>query len=268
MRALVAALWLIAAAAAAGLALRPAASPALAAARAQAAAVSVASSATYVSLRAINAALSFAQEIEVGASVVASGNVQPFKWLEPVDDTVERVSSVVFAIAVLTGLLSLSLGPVTAVGFAALALFLAGQALRTARPGAVPPALARVLDESLRLGLALAILLPIALIAGEAMGDWLTAAPVAAAEARVDEIVGQAKALIGQPGASGEAPGWRETAAAYFASAGLFWERADALLADTATLVGSYILRLLLLPGLLLLVLWRLVRAFDGGRGQ
>ena len=45
------------------------------------------SAAVYLSLRGINAALSFVEEIEVNASVVvASGSVQPFKVLEPIDD--------------------------------------------------------------------------------------------------------------------------------------------------------------------------------------
>ena len=60
------------------------------------------SAAVYLSLRGINAALSFVEEIEVNASVVvASGSVQPFKVLEPIDDAVERMSSAIFYIGVM-----------------------------------------------------------------------------------------------------------------------------------------------------------------------
>jgi len=57
------------------------------------------SAGVYVSLRLLNAALSFAQEIEVtGSVVVASGTIKPFKIIEPLDDTVEKLSKAIFYI--------------------------------------------------------------------------------------------------------------------------------------------------------------------------
>ena len=57
------------------------------------------SAAVYVSLRLLNAALSFAQEIEVtGSVVIASGTIKPFKVIEPLDDTVEKLSKAIFYI--------------------------------------------------------------------------------------------------------------------------------------------------------------------------
>ena len=57
------------------------------------------SAAIYVSLRLLNAALSFAQEIEVtGSVVIASGTIKPFKIIEPLDDTVEKLSKAIFYI--------------------------------------------------------------------------------------------------------------------------------------------------------------------------
>jgi len=68
------------------------------------------SAAVYLSLRGINAALSFVEEIEVNASViVASGSVQPFKVLEPVDDAVERMSSAIFYIGVMAATITVVL---------------------------------------------------------------------------------------------------------------------------------------------------------------
>jgi hypothetical protein len=68
------------------------------------------SGAVYLSLRGINAALSFVEEIEVNASViVASGTVQPFKVLKPVDDAVERMSSAIFYIGVMAATITVVL---------------------------------------------------------------------------------------------------------------------------------------------------------------
>src|SRR6056297_3231704 len=61
--------------------------------------IAASSAGVYISLRAINAVLSTAQEIEVGASVGGQASFQPLKALEPIDDTVERVADVVFFIA-------------------------------------------------------------------------------------------------------------------------------------------------------------------------
>lgn len=83
--------------------------------------VATASAGTYVTLRTLNAFLSTAQEIEVGGAFVVSGTAQPLKVLEPIDDTVERIASVVFALMVVSGVLSVAMGPVSAVGLAMMA---------------------------------------------------------------------------------------------------------------------------------------------------
>ncbi len=72
--------------------------------------IAISSATTYMSLRLINAAISFAEEVEVGGSVVAvSGSAHPFKVLEPIDDAVERLSSAIFAVGVVTGVLTVVL---------------------------------------------------------------------------------------------------------------------------------------------------------------
>ena len=81
-----------------------------------AAEIAAATAGVYVSLRVINAALSAAQEVEVGASVGAQVGVQPLKVLEPVDDTVERVADVVFAVAAGAALVNVGLSPVAGLG--------------------------------------------------------------------------------------------------------------------------------------------------------
>ena len=84
----------------------------------------------YLSLRGINAALSFVEEIEVNASVViASGSVHPFKVLEPIDDAVERMSSAVFHIGVVAASLTVVLDAFGRIGFLLFGLALGAQQL-------------------------------------------------------------------------------------------------------------------------------------------
>jgi hypothetical protein len=65
---------------------------------------------TYLSLRLINAAVSFAEEVEVGGSVIAvNGSAHPFKVLEPVDDAVERLSAAIFLVGTVSGIMTVVL---------------------------------------------------------------------------------------------------------------------------------------------------------------
>jgi hypothetical protein len=68
------------------------------------------SAATYLSLRLINAAISFAEEVEVGGSIIAvSGSAHPFKVLEPIDDAVERLSAAIFLVGTVSGIMTVVL---------------------------------------------------------------------------------------------------------------------------------------------------------------
>ncbi len=68
------------------------------------------SAAAYLSLRLINAAISFAEEVELGGSIIAvNGSAQPFKVLEPIDDAVERLSAAVFLVGAVSGVLAVVL---------------------------------------------------------------------------------------------------------------------------------------------------------------
>ncbi len=68
------------------------------------------SAAAYLSLRLINAAISFAEEVEVGGSVIAvNGSAHPFKVLEPIDDAVERLSAAIFLVGAVSGVLAVVL---------------------------------------------------------------------------------------------------------------------------------------------------------------
>ncbi len=98
------------------------------------------SAATYLSLRLINAAISFAEEVEVGGSVIAvSGSAHPFKVLEPIDDAVERLSAAIFLVGTVSGIMTVVLpllGGVALVMVGASLIVLAGLDLASLRfPG-------------------------------------------------------------------------------------------------------------------------------------
>ena len=78
---------------------------------------------TYASLRVINAALSTAQEAEFSASAaVVGGSAKPMKVLEPLDDFIEQMASIVLWVAIVSGILSVGLWPVVIFGSLLLSL--------------------------------------------------------------------------------------------------------------------------------------------------
>lgn len=224
--------------------------------------VAVATAATYASLRAINGALSMAEEVEVGASFMVSGSLQPLRWLEPVDDTVERASVLVLGVALITGILSMSMGPISAVGFLLLAAGLIGRCGGETACGweRAPQPLRRLSGGCGAIGLAFAIGLPLAFVLGAAAGEWLTRADWQAANATLDGIAGEARRLVADTALQEDERSWREAVAAYFGAASMFWSEADALFGASLTLVGIYLLRMLILPTLMLVALWALAR--------
>lgn len=237
--------------------------------------VAVACAVTYVSLRTVNAVLSTAQDVQVsGSLVVASADFKPLKWLEPVDDTVERTSELVFALAVLTGVLSVAMGPITSVGL----LLLAGSLLGGIAKWRGEPherAESPLLVRSRNIGLLLAFGLPLAFIVGAWLGDIATHAAWADATETLASIAGQAGAVVGEPGGGeidlnalekvrkyfSDATKNISDASKYFSAARNLWDNAGDLLNVSVTLAGVYLLRLVVMPCLLFLVMLRLFPA-------
>ena len=221
----------------------------------------------YVSLRVINAALSAAQEIEIGASVGAQANVQPLKVLEPIDDTVERVADVVFAVAIGAAVATVGLTPVAALGAAVLGFGALVQVVVLTWPG-IPSGATDLARRAIRLGGAVALVLPLVVGLGLDLGERMTAAPAAEASAVLTGIAEEAQILIGQdtpdPDAIEERTGGTffgrffdsvssagETLAAYTQAAAVFRTEATALFEATMVLIGVFVLQSLVLPILL-----------------
>lgn len=201
--------------------------------RAQAYAQTVAATAgaTYVTLRTLNAFLSTAQELEVGLTFIASGTAQPLKVLEPVDDTVERVADLIFGIMVVAGVIAVSLGPISVVGWGLVAGAMGYALLRQTSP---PP---QVLNYGLFWGAGL----PLALILSSWLAVFLTEDVYQAALVTLESItnlVGDADTI------EDDAPGISE----YRALASTVWSRADELVSTLITLASIFVFRIFVMP--------------------
>ena len=241
------------------------------AAQGEAASREIAKAATlvYVSLRAVNAALSVAQELELGATAVASATTQPLKVLDPVDDTIERIAGVVFTVAAASWVLSVAFGPLATIGFAAL-----GAGLLCLAVADRWPALAATARSLMRTGLILALVLPLVYAGGTTFGRLATAGTAAEAQATLDGVARDARILIGRE--TGEAPTattdpgilsgmfgrmdqMRDQIASLANAADYYWTKSDDVLHAAFTLIAVFVLRMLILPGALLFLIWRLV---------
>ncbi|MBF9043337.1 hypothetical protein HKCCE4037_08365 [Rhodobacterales bacterium HKCCE4037] len=231
--------------------------------------LAVVTAGVYVSLRAINAALSAAQEVEVGASIGAQASLQPLKVLEPVDDTVERVADIVFAVAAGAALATVGLQPVAALGLIVLGIGLIGYGFSSGSA-------ARASLRAVRLGAAMGLVLPLVFAGGVWLGQVATQSQWDSAVAELDAVAGEARVLIGagddglieaaegQDGMIGgflaAITGARDSVAGYVEAGAVFTREADRLFSATLTIIGIFVLRVLVLPVLLLWSVMLLVR--------
>ena len=214
----------------------------------------------YATLRAFNAFLSSAQEVEVGASFVVAGSVQPLKSLEPIDDTVERVAEIVLLVSIVAGVAGLGFGPLAVLGFA---LVLAGLALWTR----APPIAGRLISS----GVLVALILPLAFLTSAIVGDAMTRSVWAENAAVIDRISSELDASDAVPELEPGPPesmwdrllGSFQDANAlrpYLAAASVLVDEADALLGSYVQILAVWILKLIVLPLALMLIAYRLLR--------
>lgn len=209
--------------------------------------VSTASAATYVTLRGLNAVLSTAQEIEMGVGLGVSGSAQPFKMLEPVDDTIERIADAVFALMIFAGVLAVAMGPVGAVGFAMMAVAFA---LWWLLPG-------RVLGRRLAsYGAFLALALPLSFLLSSSIATQMTQTVWDRNAAVIERITATIDAPEAAEGAADA--GWIERMRSgltemdsYRELASTIYDQADELIASYVAILAVFVFRIFLLPVLL-----------------
>lgn len=236
-----------------------------------AASIATVSAATYVTLRTLNAILSTAQEVEVGASVGVSGSLQPGKILEPVDDTIERIASAVFTLMLVSGVLAVAMGPIGAIGGGMIAL---ACLLRLMTPHERAAATSRKLGVY---GVFLALGLPLCLIASNLLAVPLTGSILVQHQTVVDAIVADVpKSTSDEIDISGDDERWfdglRDTFSAgtdYLGKGQRFLAQANSIMTNADTLIKSYlsilavlIFRIFLLPILLVVAVWQVARSF------
>ena len=208
--------------------------------------VAAASAVTYVSLRTLNAFLSTAQEAEVGLSVGASASVQPLKTLEPIDDTIERIAGVVFAMMMVSGVLSVTMGPVGAIGFAMSGFGLLAMMLVTRM---------RVGRKLLLYGAFFALALPVSYWLSGALADVMTERTWTENQRIVSEIIDGVDAAQPETEDEGWLSGWFEQGdaiAKYSSMASRIASEADVLIQSYIELLAVLLFNLILLPMILI----------------
>ena len=224
--------------------------------------VATASAGVYLTLLSLNAFLSTAQEVEVGGSFVVQGSAQPFKLLEPVDDTIERIASLVFTLMVVTGVLSVALGPASALGYAMLAgAAVLGLVVRHGGTGRTGMLARRLGWYGLFLGLAL----PGAFLLSSLIADHMTQDVLSQHQAVVAELTAGLDPHIETPGGTGMVDWFRDTRDGlerYGVLAGNIYERADDLIASLVSITAVFMFKLLILPALIMGALFVVARFF------
>jgi hypothetical protein len=206
--------------------------------------VATTAAATYVTLRTLNAFLSTAQELEVGVAFIASGTAQPLKVLEPIDDTVERIAGLIFGVMVVTGVLAVSLGPVSSIGWGLFALAMALALIRQ-RSGTT--------NFLAVYGIFFGVGLPLALV----LSSWLaTTLTEAAYQQNLTVVQDITQAVGGADVLDEDAPGLTE----YRALASNVWSRADELISALIALLSVYVFRIFVMPLMLVGGLFLLIR--------
>lgn len=239
------------------------------------------SASVYASLRVVSAALSTAQEAEVQVGfVVASGGVKPLKVLEPIDDTINRVATVVFWVAVVSGVLAIGLWPLMCVGMALLVLGLTSFAL-------FPSMASRsaLISQAVSLGLLLAVVVPFAFVVAPWAAEvatktkWSEAmAVLESASQRAGDFVGsqtgELESGLAEDSARGFFSGVKDgstwvrdsvvgsvSATKHFADTAWFYmQKADELAAALVAIVAIFLLKTIAMPALALAVCFGLLR--------
>ncbi len=216
----------------------------------------------YATLRTVSATLSVMKDADLEGSVLfGSVAASPGQVLEPVTHTLERFADIMFAVALVSGLLALLSGPAAGVGagVAALGLTLAAVAVATRREGRMPPVAWRLGRSVVVLGVALALVVPVVYGLAFRLGDGLTREATADAVAFVEGVSARAPELAEGEAAPGVLGRFGDLVRGD--AVRRFMATADELLRATVDLSVAYLLKLVVLPVLLALAVRWFARA-------
>jgi hypothetical protein len=206
--------------------------------------------------KTINAALSFAQEITLSASVFVGASVNPVRFLEPVNNLVDQFALVMLLAAAAAAAIEILLALGTVLGarlILPLALvLLALSQLFPSRPAAAR--LARIGASAMLLALVLRLVLPFALALTGALSDRFLEERYVRATAGIEQVERRAEDAAGQaaadPSLFRQSREWTES---IWRTTALIGESFDSLFEDVVTLVTVFLLETVLLP---LAIVW------------
>ncbi len=151
--------------------------------------------AVFGSLRIIDSALSTAQETQVSVPLVGGVTASPLRTLEPVDDAVERMSSIVFTISVISGSLAILIPYLSSVGATLCGVGFAGLSARywlLMRAKDMPPLMARSVRTTAVVGVFLFVVMPVAYALAFLIGNQATNSAWEQADGVLGSITGAA----------------------------------------------------------------------------
>ena len=196
----------------------------------------------------------------MGGSFFVQGSARPLKALEPIDDTIERIAGFVFVVMIATGVITVAMGPVSAVGFGMIALAAVLTLFQRRYPGLITPTARRFISY----GAFLALALPLSFVVAALVADALTAEVWATHSAQIAKITAGLEAAPGSDDAGiwavlRDADRYREVAAR-------IWSQADSLIGSYVSILAVYVFKVFLLPGLILGAFLILARWAAAGR--
>lgn len=137
--------------------------------------VTVGSSTLYGTLRVVNSVMSVAKETEVQASsVFLSLTASPGQLLQPVTNTIDRMSDLLFCLAITSGVLSLILVPIATVAAAILGVLGLAKAVVTFSGVVMPASMQNLGRRLFLLALMGAVIVPASYSLAFLVGDRIT----------------------------------------------------------------------------------------------
>jgi hypothetical protein len=216
---------------------------------------------TFAVARSLNAAMSFAQEVQLHAQIGVGATIEPGQLLDPLNDLVEQFSTVMLAVCASYAGQRLLIGAGAHwLVSALLSAALLGWAWQRWRHGAAPRWLGRLAVALLLVRFAV----PLAALGSEAAFQWAMAGEYAGTQGAFEAGTRQAEAALPAPPPADEGTAdrlrrWWSQGADVGAALQQLQQKADSLVEHVVRLLALFAVQTMLLP---LLLVWALQRAF------